>query len=708
MRRFQLVALTATLTAALAAAFPTGAHARIEHTGAPDASPAKLTTPGVAVATATALQSIVPEDFSLLIHRRAELPATLNWKQGEPWPQALAAIAKQHRLVAKIDWSEKRVFINPAPAVEPEPLRIEPVALAAPAAAPVQPDKPAAAKPDAPQKDPAPAERATSELPPPLQTAETAPPAPPLAQPHPERLMQEAKRELARQEPVGVTPKGKPAKADPIERSTSRFDPALRARAAAAVPPVRATHAATGASRLLPERAILDRVPAQRLTDKPRLAQGPGPLLEPNVAAAQSKVPDAPKVPVDTPKAAPLEAAPVALERAPQALPPRVDPRLKALEGTTPVPAVEPLANRSYGRGHLVDAVVDLLDTHGYFLAQPVPDIQLSAPLTAMRVDAGEDFRLLHRMLGANYSVDLWRSSSVVRITAASPGAGKFTVHSEPYYGPIVREMTRKAMSAPAAPRAAAAAAAPPTMPEGPASAPPALAAQPAVPEVKPAVTASPASTPVENWQAPPAANSAPPALVTAPVAAAPAVASPVVVAPVESHLHRPEKAASEPPSAKAASVPQPKAEEPVAPVAAAKSVERDEATAKPQAGAAPVKPEAVPAQVEPVASAKAQDSLEPVLKPEPKVELKVEPKPYALRVAVGQSLQDGLHAMLKEHGWSLRWEHRNDLTAGFPLSLDGSGVRDVLSKVLPRLGLNAEIYSDSKLVVVREPATSQ
>lgn len=82
-------------------------------------------------------------------------------------------------------------------------------------------------------------------------------------------------------------------------------------------------------------------------------------------------------------------------------------------------------------------------------------------------------------------------------------------------------------------------------------------------------------------------------------------------------------------------------------------------------------------------------------------------PAVLSLKLAKGDSLSKSISQFLKAQGWELKWQVPNDMEAGFQFTAEGTTIGQVLGKLLPKLGLDTDIYGPSKMVVVRVIDTS-
>lgn len=85
--------------------------AAVEYTGTPDEQVPVLKTYGVDVPTRVGLKSVLPQGWTLLIHRTATLPESMSWKPGDRWTQALEELAQQQQLALNLDWNKKTVTV---------------------------------------------------------------------------------------------------------------------------------------------------------------------------------------------------------------------------------------------------------------------------------------------------------------------------------------------------------------------------------------------------------------------------------------------------------------------------------------------------------------------------------------------------------------------------------------------------------------------
>lgn len=77
-------------------------------------------------------------------------------------------------------------------------------------------------------------------------------------------------------------------------------------------------------------------------------------------------------------------------------------------------------------------------------------------------------------------------------------------------------------------------------------------------------------------------------------------------------------------------------------------------------------------------------------------------PSLLSLKISKGDSLSKAIAQFLKTQGWDLKWQVPNDMEADFPFTAEGPTIANVLGQLLPKLGLDTDMYAPSKMVVVR------
>lgn len=77
-------------------------------------------------------------------------------------------------------------------------------------------------------------------------------------------------------------------------------------------------------------------------------------------------------------------------------------------------------------------------------------------------------------------------------------------------------------------------------------------------------------------------------------------------------------------------------------------------------------------------------------------------PPTLVLTVREGQLMSTALAELAAKAGWTLRWEATEDFEAASASRIEGSDIRVILEKALPHMGLTADRYPDTKVIVVR------
>lgn len=72
------------------------------------------------------------------------------------------------------------------------------------------------------------------------------------------------------------------------------------------------------------------------------------------------------------------------------------------------------------------------------------------------------------------------------------------------------------------------------------------------------------------------------------------------------------------------------------------------------------------------------------------------------LTVQKGDSLTNTLKTFFVGQGWDMQWKAPADLQATYPVTIEASDMKQMMGKLLPKLGLVADFYNPSKLVVIR------
>lgn len=104
--KHKLILAALTLASASAFAIP------LEIVGKPLEAYGHMQADGNEVRTKAALREIIPNGWRTLVHKEALLPATISWKNGQPWPSVLEKMAIQNELSVTLDWANRRVIIR--------------------------------------------------------------------------------------------------------------------------------------------------------------------------------------------------------------------------------------------------------------------------------------------------------------------------------------------------------------------------------------------------------------------------------------------------------------------------------------------------------------------------------------------------------------------------------------------------------------------
>lgn len=99
------------LAVAVLAVITSSAFASVDTTGTPDMAVSVLRTYGVDVPTRAGLKTIVPQGWTLLIHKSANLPQTISWKPDEPWTAVLDDLSAKNNLAVRMEWATKTVTV---------------------------------------------------------------------------------------------------------------------------------------------------------------------------------------------------------------------------------------------------------------------------------------------------------------------------------------------------------------------------------------------------------------------------------------------------------------------------------------------------------------------------------------------------------------------------------------------------------------------
>ena len=101
-------------------------------------------------------------------------------------------------------------------------------------------------------------------------------------------------------------------------------------------------------------------------------------------------------------------------------------------------PAAPEPASDAFVRGNLEDIVRATAAKLGYQVSWETVSLPLNGPVTFLGVDAAEDMRLLQKSLGLRQSpiaIEVYRGSSVIRVSARGPGREPLSVYDTTYSG---------------------------------------------------------------------------------------------------------------------------------------------------------------------------------------------------------------------------------------------------------------------------------
>lgn len=554
----------AAMVIALSVAVGTVQAKSLEQVGVSDSQAETMKTYGVDVPAKSGLKTLLPSGWNLFIYKNTNLPQSISWSVGDTWISALERFADKNSLAVRLDWSKKAVYVSsPEVAIEAR-AKLAEIDNAArtplPTYAPATVTKSVAAPVAAPAA--APALR-------PIAIAAAAVAAP------------QVKPSLAAVAPTVSAPAAdnRPVNSD------------LLARALAATAPKPATSTTTTTTTTIVATPVVAAAaatvaPAASIVVMPVVvASSASAVAHSNVASTQanSAMPSTGR---------PLQTA--ALPPLPVTMAGVMVTQSRVASPATPAAAPES-ASDAFVHGNLEDIVRKTAAKLGYQVSWETVSLELNGPVTFLGMDAAEDMRLLQKSLGLRQSpiaIEVYRGSSVIRVTARGPGREPLAIYDTTYSG-LVGFGSRSSSPILVATTQASA---------------PALA---------------PASTQLTWIDTVAAANHAP-------VAA---------LAPL------------------------------------------------PVPTAAPVRQAAAPTvrivQVEPKAPVAA-------------------PALLSLKISKGDSLSKAIAQFLKTQGWDLKWQVPNDMEADFPFTAEGPSIANVLGQLLPKLGLDTDMYAPSKMVVVR------
>jgi hypothetical protein len=368
------------LAVAVFAVISSSAFASVDTAGTPDSAVPVLKTYGVDVPTRPGLKTIVPQGWTLLIHKSARLPDLVSWKPGDPWTSVLEGIADKNNLAVRMDWNTKTVTVmSPEVAVQQKAKETE-ILQAAKTPLP-------ALTPDAPKAD------KLATVAPVAIAAQTAAVAP------------------ATQ--VGVPPIIKPAAS---VGGNPAVDPATSADAAGN----------TAKTPLVAQIASLKEMAAvaQVAGAAPAPQAAPlAPTVAPTVAAPSTVAPA-----TAVPTIRPVAIAPPAAQ---------VSPALAAMAAQGVMP--KNVAASQVG-GSMKNLLAQVSARYSYVLSWEAPDVEIPGAVTLLGVDIGEDAKLLQKAIGINntpVTIEVFRSSSVIRVVPRSNRAEAVAIVDMPFNGRV-------------------------------------------------------------------------------------------------------------------------------------------------------------------------------------------------------------------------------------------------------------------------------
>lgn len=355
------------LAVAVLAVISSSAFASVDSAGTPDLAVPVLRTYGVDVPTRAGLKTIVPQGWTLLIHKSATLPGTMSWKPNDPWTTVLNDLAARNNLAVRMDWAAKTVTVM------------------SPEVAAQQKEK-------------------ETEI---IQAAKT--PLPSLA----------------------------PEVAKPVTIATATAPAAATTQAG--VPPI--IKASTPAA----SSAVVATQPVQKAPLVDQLAS-----LKQMAAATPSPVASAPK-PV-----APANQAQLNPQAPQQTQPLVVNPPVPQASAVAAALSAQSVLPRNVAASQVGGSMKDLLSQvatrYGYVLSWEAPDVEIPGAVTLLGVDIGEDAKLLQKAIGLTttpVSIQVFRSSSVIRVLPRSRSTEAVAILESPYNGPVVPYVSRASAPAP-------------------------------------------------------------------------------------------------------------------------------------------------------------------------------------------------------------------------------------------------------------------
>lgn len=342
----------------------------------PAAKAAATATYGVDVSARTAIRTLVPSEWSVLVHKDSALPRAVSWQKGVPWVDALKQALSGSDVAVMVDWSSRVVRLRPHDVALREGAVTSPELSATTSATP----SPVAAS--APVLAPGPADAAPVEQ-------RTAPPsAPPASQ-------------------VVAAPAASSAVFAPEDLDRIKGTQSMAVTYGVVKP--------AGHGPLFKAQVV----EAARQPDAPAAAHAP--------LTSATSVSGRPSVASDR---AMLPAA------THQVKAPEVNVAGGASAGLPP-PGREMAFNAPDLHGTFV-RVAELHEMHLIYLLDP--SLKIPGPLTILGVDPAEDVRLVLRALGARspVQVEVYRAQRILRVSlAAEEGLAGLRVMERLYEGPL-------------------------------------------------------------------------------------------------------------------------------------------------------------------------------------------------------------------------------------------------------------------------------
>ncbi|MBC8742906.1 hypothetical protein F6X40_41320 [Paraburkholderia sp. UCT31] len=387
------------LALALAATFSGGAFASMSNVGSPDEQVPLLKTYGMDVPAKTGLRTVLPQGWTLYIHKAVHLPDSMSWKAGDPWMRAIEDLADQNNLAIKLDWHAKTVTIEPPDVALKEQAKVQQIQNAATTPLPAYaPDTPAASvqKPTAPV----------------------------------------ASQAVQTQQPSAAdvsAPGARPA------RSLAEKIADLKAAAARAPAPVAGATSERGQTSALPVGATSPTGAPSKASTNVATNLDIG-VVNKQMGSSAGLMPAS-------------AAPPVAGVLAPSTEATR-SPLTKAILTEAAMPRNGALSQVGGSLKGLLERVAEL---HGYTLSWDAPDARIPGAVTVLGVDPGEDAKLLQRAMGERDSpvaIEVYRSSNVYRVVPRSTRSEAVSVIDVPFSGPIANRASPAPYSVATAPDA--------------------------------------------------------------------------------------------------------------------------------------------------------------------------------------------------------------------------------------------------------------